>query len=81
MLAPMRRSASRNPFPLLYRRRVTCPAQFWRRTRDDPPWLGRIAGIGVEARGLDAGDGASLVILRHVAADADRADDVAARCG
>jgi hypothetical protein len=30
-------NASRNPFPLLYRRRVFRPAQFWRRTRDGPP--------------------------------------------
>jgi hypothetical protein len=30
-------TASRNPFPLLYRRRVARPAQFWRRSRDDPP--------------------------------------------
>ena len=29
-------TVSRNPFPLLYRRRVTRPAQFWRKTRDEP---------------------------------------------
>jgi hypothetical protein len=28
-------AATRNPFPLLYRRRVTRPVQFWRRQR--PP--------------------------------------------
>jgi chloride channel protein, CIC family len=30
-------SVSRNPFPLLYRRRAARPAPFWRRARDDPP--------------------------------------------
>jgi CIC family chloride channel protein len=29
-------AVSRNPFPILYRRRVTRPAQFWRRTKDEP---------------------------------------------
>jgi hypothetical protein len=29
-------AATRNPFPILYRRRVTRPAQFWRRTKDEP---------------------------------------------
>ncbi|MGH7088628.1 MAG: hypothetical protein ACREFQ_06980, partial [Stellaceae bacterium] len=27
-------AASRNPFPLLYRRRIARPAQFWRRAKD-----------------------------------------------
>ena len=38
-----------------------------------------LAGIGLEAGGLDAGDGAGLVLVRGVAGDADRADDVARR--
>ena len=35
------------------------------------------AGIGLEPRRLDAGDGADLVVVGGVARDADRADDVA----
>src|SRR5687767_5973962 len=34
------------------------------------------SGIGREAGRLDAGDGAGLVLVGHVARDADRADDV-----